>query len=103
METGNQLLENMTTMSEQINQLRERCVGWRKLMDEGTYKLDAVLNVVNGLKTKEQEIKTSQKEEPVLKQMSEEQINSFLEMLKAPAFQSLARQMLTKWVGNQNQ
>ena len=102
METNNQVLENMSSMSDEINRLRERFVGWRKMMDEGTYKLDAALNVVNGLKMKEQEIKTSGKEGPILQQMNEEQINSFLEMLKTPAFQSLSRQMLTKWVGNSN-
>jgi len=72
-------------------------------MDEGTYKLDAVLNVINGLKTKEQDMKNSGQEGPIIQQMNEEQINSFLEMLKTPAFQSLARQMLTKWVSNQTQ
>jgi len=90
-------------MSDDINKIRERFISWRKMMDEGTYKLDAALNVVNGLKKREQDIKTSEKEGPVLQQMNEEQINSFLEMLKTPAFQNLARQMLSKWVSSPNQ
>ena len=99
---SNQVCDEIAAMNEEMNRFKERCVGWRKMLDEGSYKLDAVVNIVNGLKTKEQEIKTSSKKGPVIQQISEEQINGFLEMLKTPAFQSLARQMLTKWACTNN-
>jgi|GEM_PF-1189422 len=91
------VLEQLTVMSADVNRLKEKCAGLRRLLDEGTYKIDSLLNVVNNLKTKEQNIAAAGGDQAVLQQMNEEQINGFLEMLKSPAFQNLARQMLIKW------
>lgn len=91
------ILESITTMSGEVIQARELCQKLQKLMDEGAYKLDAVRNIINSMKTREQNILNTGGEQAVIQQMNEEQINSFLEMLKSPTFQSLARQLLVKW------
>ncbi len=90
-------LDQITMMTDQINQVKGKCENYRQLMDEGTYKLNAVLNIVDSLKVREQNIMTTGMDPSVIQQMNEEQIDSLLELLKSPAFQSLARQILIKW------
>ena len=68
------------------------------LLDEGTTKLDSVLKIIAGVKTKEQEIMAAGGEHAILQEINEEQINNLLEMLKTPAFQKLARQLLMRWM-----
>jgi organic radical activating enzyme len=68
------------------------------MIDEGTYKLDAILNIVNNLKTREQNIIATGASPAVIQQLNAEQVDSLLEMLKSPAFQNIARQVLLKWV-----
>lgn len=91
-------LDQITMMTDQINQVKGKCENYRQLMDEGTYKLNAVLNIVDSLKVREQNIMTTGMNPSVIQQMNEEQIDSLLELLKSPAFQSLARQILIKWI-----
>lgn len=93
-----QILDNIVSLSANVSFFKDKCSYIRSLLDEGTYKIDAVLNIINGLKVKEQNIVASGGDQAVLQQMSAEQIDSLLEMLRTPAFQSLARQLLTKWV-----
>lgn len=95
------ILESMNVMSDEVIRIKEKCEYFRKLLDEGTYKIDSVLNIVETLKNREQNIIQAGGDQAVLQQMNEEQINSFLEMLKTPAFQNIARQLLIKW-GNQS-
>lgn len=92
------VLENINAMSAEVDKLKSRCEQFRGLLDEGTYKMDAALNVVNGLKTREQAILTSGEDSAAVQQINAEQIDSFLELLKSPAFQSIARQFLSKYV-----
>lgn len=91
-------LDQITILTDQISQVKGKCENYRQLMDEGTYKLNAVLNIIDGLKVREQNIMTTGMNPSVIQQMNEEQIDSLLELLKSPAFQSLARQILIKWV-----
>jgi hypothetical protein len=100
-EQGGTILENLETTSNEINNLKNMCRNFRTLLDEGTYKLDAVLNIVNSIKTREEEIMVAGGDQTVLQQINEEQINNLLEMLKTPAFQKIARQVLTKLVMEQ--
>lgn len=93
-----QLLEELVGISGEVETIKERCYKVRKLMDEGTYKLNAILNIVENMKSREQTIMASSEDQAVLQQITEEQVDSLLEMLKSPAFQSLARQLLTKWI-----
>ena len=95
---GATLLENINVMSNEINNIKNTCSYFRTLLDEGTYKLDSALNIISNIKTKEAEIVNSGGDEVVLQQMSEEQIDNLLEMLKSPAFQKIARQLLVKWI-----
>lgn len=95
--SDSKVLESITTMSGEVVRAREMCERLRKLLDEGAYKLDAVLNIIHGMKSREQNIVNAGGDLAVMQQMNEEQIDSLLEMLKSPAFQSLARQMLVKW------
>ncbi len=88
----------LQTMGEDIGRLRENCGRVRKLMDEGTYKIDSILKVLGNLKTMEKNIAESGDGQVVLQQLSEEQIDSLLEMLKTPAFQNIARQALMRIV-----
>lgn len=97
-EQGVFFLDNLESMSQEINNVRGMCGRLRTLLDEGTYKLDAVLKIINGVKTKEQEIIATGGDPTVLQQMNEEQIDNLLEMLKTPAFQRIARQLLTQWI-----
>lgn len=92
------VLENIDHMSAEISNLKMRCEQFRSLLDEGTYKMNAALNVVNGLKTREQNILVSGEDPATVQQINEEQIDSFLELLKSPAFQSIARQFLAKYM-----
>ncbi|MCR4441418.1 MAG: hypothetical protein QHH10_04650 [Peptococcaceae bacterium] len=91
------LLENIAAMSDQVAGLKERCSTLCSLLDEGTHKIDAVLNIINNLKVKERAILSAGGDQAVVQQMSEEQIDSILDMLKSPAFHSLLRQLLVKW------
>ena len=90
------VLDQLATVSTDVNRLKDKCIRVRQLLDEGTYKIDSLINIVNGLKTTEESVATAGGDQAVLQQMTEEQINSFLEMLKTPAFQNLARQLLIK-------
>jgi organic radical activating enzyme len=92
------ILEDLEMLSKEIQFVYNSCNHLRRLLDEGTYKLDSILNIVNSVKTKEQEILTSGGDPVVLQQMNEEQIDNLLEMLKTPSFQKLARKLLTQWV-----
>lgn len=97
-EQGSIILESLATTSNEINNLKNMCSNFRALLDEGTYKLDAVLNIINSIKAREQEIMVAGENKAALQQINEEQIENLLEMLKTPAFQKIARQLLTKLV-----
>lgn len=92
------ILSNINSISSNLHVLREKCLSMRKLMDEGTYKLDSAVKIINNLKVQESNIMSAAGDPAAVKQLSEEQIDDLLEMLKTPAFQSLARQVLYKWV-----
>jgi organic radical activating enzyme len=92
------ILEDLESLSKEIEFVHNSCNYLRRLLDEGTYKLDSILNIVNSVKTKEQEILTSGGDPVVLQQMNQEQIDNLLEMLKTPSFQKLARQLLSQWI-----
>ena len=53
------ILEDLEMLSKEIQFVYNSCNHLRRLLDEGTYKLDSILNIVNSVKTKEQEILTS--------------------------------------------
>ncbi len=91
------ILAEINNLSMEISNLREKCLRIRQLMDEGTYKLNSTQNVLTKLKTKEQNIVNSAANQGTVRQMSEEQIDDMLEILKSPAFQNLAKQMMMKW------
>lgn len=88
---------DINKLSTEIKSLREKCLKMRELMDEGTHKLNSTVNVLEKLKSQEQNMVNSVDGPGEVRPMNEEQINSMLEMLKTPAFQNLARQMLLKW------
>lgn len=90
------VLDQINGMSADVSLLREKCVKFRNLLDEGTYKIDSLTKIVSNLKAAEVNNSAAGGDQAVLQQMNEEQINSFLEMLKTPAFQNLARQLLLK-------
>lgn len=92
------ILENINTMSNEMENMKKTCEKLRKYLDEGAYKIDSVLNVINNVKNKEQNIMAAGVGTDEMKQMNEEQVDNLLEMLKTPAFQSVAKQLLTKWV-----
>lgn len=94
------VMEDIFSMTTEIKTMKEKCENLRKLMDEGTYKLDAMLNVINNLKIRESNIAVSMHDEAAMKELTEDQIDSMLEMLKTPAFQSVARKLLLKWIDN---
>ncbi|MDD4047485.1 MAG: hypothetical protein PHI90_01420 [Clostridia bacterium] len=99
---GVSILESVNNMSNEIKNTKEMCIYLRNLLENGTYKLDALLNIIGGIKSKEQEILASGGDQSFVEQINEEQIDSFLEMLKSPAFQKIARQMLTKFIMQSN-
>lgn len=101
-ENSAHVMEDISSMSSDINKMKEKCENLRKLMDEGTYKLDALLNVINNLKKRESSMAASINDEAAMKQLSEEQVDSMLDMLKTPAFQSVARKLLVKWTSADN-
>jgi len=92
------ILENLDSISNEIKHVHHTCSNLRKILDEGTYKLDSIIKIINNVKTKEEEIKTSGGDPAVLQQINEEQIDNLLEMLKTPAFQKIARQLLSQYV-----
>jgi len=92
-----QLLENIAAISGQVSGLKEKCSTLGSLLEDGTRKIDAVLNIVSGLKAQERAILSAGGEQAAAQQMSKEQIDSILEILKSPAFHSLLRQLLMKW------
>lgn len=92
------VLENITGLSNGADKLKQQCASIHSLLNEGTYKIEAVLNIIDNLKTKEKTLLNSEGDETVVQQITEEQIDSFLEILRTPAFQSLIKQFLTKWV-----
>lgn len=96
-QNNNHILEGVSVMSNDIGKMKETCGKIRHLLDEGTYKIDAMLNILNNLKAKEESIVASGGDQAVVQQLNEEQVDSILEMLKTPAFQNLARQLLKKW------
>ena len=97
-EQGTVVLENLESMSNEIGHFKSTCSYFRTLLDEGSYKLDSALKVIDNIKIKEQEIMVSGGEPAVLQQLNEEQIDNLLEMLKSPAFQKLIRQLLLRWL-----
>jgi len=99
-EGGGRTLEvqELDLMSAEVNRLKERCTYFRTLLDEGAYKLDAVLKIIRNIREREIEIKNAGGDEAALQQMDQEQIEQFLEMLKSPAFQNVARQLLVRIV-----
>lgn len=108
METTNQaqqskILAGINTLSGDVLGYREKCENIRRLLDEGSYKLEAALNVINGLKTQEKNIASAASDAAVIKQINAEQVDGILEMLKTPAFQSIARQVMLKWVNQEQQ
>ncbi len=94
----NMVLAAVNNLSTEVLNIREKCLSIRHLLDEATYKMEASLNVINGLKKQEENILKSAGNPVAVKQLTEEQIDGFLEMLKTPAFQNLVKQVLTKWV-----
>lgn len=92
------IMEEVTTLTSQLNQARDLCGYLSNIINEGTYKLDAVLNIVSNLKTREQNIIATGASPNVIKQLNAEQVDSLLEMLKSPAFQNIARQFLLKFM-----
>lgn len=97
-EQGAVVLENLAGMSNEVDNLKNTCSYFRTLLDEGTYKLNSALKVIDNIKIREQGIMVSGGESAVLQQMNEEQIDNLLELLKSPAFQQLARQLLLRWL-----
>jgi precorrin-6B methylase 2 len=91
------VLDSINVMSTKASEVREKCNTFRSLLDEGSYKIDAILNIVDKLKTQEMDIVQAGGDATVKQQITEEQIDSFLEMLKTPTFQHLIKQMLHKW------
>jgi len=94
------IVEDLESLSQEIEFVHNSCNYLRRLLDEGTYKLDSILNLINSVKTKEQEIMTSGGDPAIFQQMNEGQIDNILEMLKTPSFQKLARQLLKQWTNN---
>lgn len=97
-DSGASVLEELANISGEVDSMKGRCMKARRLMDEGTYKLEAVLNIVTNLKSREHDIMAASEDQALLQQITEEQVDSLLEMLKSPAFQSLAKQFLSKWI-----
>lgn len=96
-QTGDsKLLNGINTLSNDVLSFKAKCENLRRLMDEGSYKLDAALNIINNLKVQEKNIISAAGDPVAVKQMSEEQIDGLLEMLKTPAFQSIAKQAMVK-------
>lgn len=96
-ETNASLLENLNGMSHEMLDIKQKCEKWRKYLDEGAYKLDAVLNIIDGMKNREQSFMAAGAGPEAMHHMNEEQVDNILEMMKSPAFQSVAKQILTKW------
>lgn len=94
-------VEDLEVISKEIEYVYDTCGRLRRLLDEGTYKLDSILTIINNVKTKEQEIVASGGDPVILQQMNEEQIDNLLEMFKTPTFQKLARQLLTQWINSE--
>lgn len=92
------VLDSINTMSSKANKAKEDITRIHSFLNESSYKIDAILNIINNLKTKEQNIAVSGGDPNVIQQISEEQIDSFLEMLKTPTFQNLIKQVLQKYV-----
>lgn len=92
------VLDSIDTMSRQANKAKEELARLHSFFNDSSYKIDAILNVVNSLKTKEQHIAVSGEDPALIQQISEEQLDSFLEMLKTPTFQSLIKQFLHKYI-----
>lgn len=92
------VMEEIASISGQVNSMKTKCQKLRSLLDEGTYKLEAVLNIVDNMKNREHTIMTASDNQEAASQITEEQVDSMLEMLKSPAFQSLAKQVITGWV-----
>lgn len=91
-------VEEIDLMSAEVNRLKEKCTYFRTLLDEGAYKLDSVIKIIDNVRAQEVEIRNVGADEAVLQHMDQEQIDQFLEMLKSPAFQNIARQLLVKLV-----
>ena len=77
-----------------LNEIEEEC----KKEQYGYYEVsrpeNELVNIINNLKNQEKNIVSSVGDPVVIKQMSEEQIDGLLEMLKTPAFQSIAKQAM---------
>lgn len=95
-------VEELDLMSNEVKVLKERCMYFRTLLDKGSSKLDAVLKIIRNIHARELEIKEMDGDAAVLQQMNEQQINDFLEMLKSPSFQNVARQFLLRFVNAQS-
>ena len=91
-------MEQIYVLAAQAVELRDKCMNIRKLLDEGTSKLDSSLVVVNNLKKQEENFISTAEEPQKVKLLSEEQIDGILDMIKTPAFQNIAKQMLLKWL-----
>jgi hypothetical protein len=97
---GASILEDVNTMAYNIDNMKEMCGKIRRFLDEGTYKIDSLLNIISGVKAREHEIMAAGGDQTFLHQMNEQQIDSFLEMLKSPPFQKIARQMIVKFINS---
>lgn len=95
-------VQEIELMSSEVNNLKEKCTYFRTLLDEGSYKLDSVLKIIDNIRAKEVEIQDAGGNEAVVQQMNQEQVDNFLEMLKSPAFQNVARQLLVKIISPEN-
>lgn len=95
-----QVLDNIRTIKNDAMSIKEKCTSIRSFLDEGMYKIEAVQNIVNNMKTQESKISESGQDQAVIQQLTEEQIDSFLEMLKTPTFQNLIKQLLSKWASS---
>ena len=79
-------VEEIDLMSAEVNRLKEKCTYFRTLLDEGAYKLDSVIKIIDNVRAQEVEIRNAGADEAVLQHMDQEQIDQFLEMLKALLF-----------------
>ncbi len=95
---NSKVMAEVLALTSELSQVKDVSNYLSNLIDEGIYKLDALLNIVSSLKVREQNILSTGGSAAAIQQLNEEQIDSLLEMLKSPAFQNIARQVLLKWM-----
>ena len=50
-------VEEIDLMSAEVNRLKEKCTYFRTLLDEGAYKLDSVIKIIDNVRAQEVEIR----------------------------------------------